>query len=623
MNTNTNSILGLRGNTVDTREDSTSNTNYNLTFCKNKKNQSLLYDTALNYNPSTETLTVPNISTSGPLNASTINITDTDTAGTYYITFVDDSGNTKTLRCDKTTTPLTYNPNTSTITATQFNGNASTSTQTLTIDSTPNNSDFLLTCITPTPSTYNQLLYTDITYNPQTEILKVGKLDNCFALTSSGSNLPILFIDHTATGKQFLYNNANFYYNPTLGEFLLQGNTTTQNISASQLTTTGDVGVGTASPSYKLDVYDTTSFHCKTAVRSNDQTLEISSYYQAGVGQHSYLQSRQEATQTNYSNLLLNPSGGNVGIGLTNPSSALQVQGLKATTPATRGIHLGEDTADGNNSIEICQGSGTTGYIDFTVTGSDNKGRILYNHTTNQLETYTNSGVLGLVINSAGFVGIGTASPTAKLNVSGNFSIRNPAGQTVISMINGLSGGVWNFFTNYATAFDNLHIQNAAGGGGVYMSPGDTFWRAISDDRLKHNEVEITNGLDVVMKLEPVFYDRSSKMLEADFNEDLDDLGMTYYKESGFIAQQVYTIDELKHIVDVGDEERPWSIQYPQIISYNTGAIQQLKREKDELEKKVLQLETENTNLNMKYDALLTRIMARIAELEAQTSSSS
>ena len=187
-NSNTNSVLGLRGNTVDTREDSTSNTTYNITFCKNKKNQSLLYDTAMNYNPSTETLTVPNISTSGPLNASTINITDTDTAGTYYLTFVDDSGNTKTLRCDKTLTPLSYNPNTGIFNAEKLNG------EFLTIDSTPINSDFLLTCITPTPSTYNQMLYTDITYNPQTNILKVGKLDNCFALTSSGGNLPILFL---------------------------------------------------------------------------------------------------------------------------------------------------------------------------------------------------------------------------------------------------------------------------------------------------------------------------------------------------------------------------------------------------------------------------------------------
>jgi hypothetical protein len=49
-----------------------------------------------------------------------LDITDTDTAGTYYITFVDDVGNTKTLRADKTTTPLTYNPNTANLQCCKF-----------------------------------------------------------------------------------------------------------------------------------------------------------------------------------------------------------------------------------------------------------------------------------------------------------------------------------------------------------------------------------------------------------------------------------------------------------------------------------------------------------------------
>jgi hypothetical protein len=83
------------------------------------------------------------------------------------------------------------------------------------------------------------------------------------------------------------------------------------------------------------------------------------------------------------------------------------------------------------------------------------------------------------------------------------------------------------------------------------------------------------------------------QMLDANFNGNLDELGYKYYKESGFIAQEVYEIPELKHIVDVGDEVMPWSIQYPQIIAYNTGAIQQLKKEKDELQNKVTQLENE------------------------------
>jgi hypothetical protein len=50
----------------------------------------------------------------------TISITDTNTAGTFYPTFVSGSGAGQTLRADINTTPLTYNPNTGMLTTTQF-----------------------------------------------------------------------------------------------------------------------------------------------------------------------------------------------------------------------------------------------------------------------------------------------------------------------------------------------------------------------------------------------------------------------------------------------------------------------------------------------------------------------
>lgn len=466
-NLNRNNILGeyqpFDIKTYTSDNDNVDNPLIFVEYSDNRK-QPLFRKSNLTYNPSTNTLNLVNLNVSGT--GPGIDITDTDINDTYYITFVDDVGNTETVNIDKTTTPLTYNPNTGILNVENLNG------QFLTIDSTSNNSDFLLTCITPTPSTYNQMLYTDITYNPQTKILKTGKIDNCFALTSSGSNLPILFIDHTSTGKQFLYNNANFYYNPTLSEFLLQGNTTTQNINCNNLTMTstdagssagpdlilyrnsaspaindyigeiqfkgrntdpadtiyakincvladassaggqsyiettllktgspilisrllttelqllngcglnvdsyiegkshcvieGKTAIGLAVGStltYKLDVYDTTSFHCKSAVRSNDQTLEISSYYQAGVGQYSYLQSRQEATPTNYSNLSLNPNGGNVGIGTTSPNPSFKLT-IAGKTRAD-GINIDYDCNHVNGSTNgssffTCRFAGT------------------------------------------------------------------------------------------------------------------------------------------------------------------------------------------------------------------------------------------------------------------------
>jgi collagen type VII alpha len=64
--------------------------------------------------------------------SSTITVTDTNTAGTYYPTFVSGTGANQILRADATTTPFTYNPNTGVLTATNFsgslNGNANTAT---------------------------------------------------------------------------------------------------------------------------------------------------------------------------------------------------------------------------------------------------------------------------------------------------------------------------------------------------------------------------------------------------------------------------------------------------------------------------------------------------------------
>ena len=99
-------------------------------------------------------------------------------------------------------------------------------------------------------------------------------------------------------------------------------------------------------------------------------------------------------------------------------------------------------------------------------------------------------------------------------------------------------------------------------------------------------------------------------MLGEDFNGNLEDLGIKYYKEIGFIAQEVYEIDELKHIVKVGDEEEKWGIEYSQIIPYNTAAIKELKIKNDALETKNNELENKVSTLETQLADVLTRLAA-------------
>jgi hypothetical protein len=72
-----------------------------------------------------------------------------------------------------------------------------------------------------------------------------------------------------------------------------------------------------------------------------------------------------------------------------------------------------------------------------------------------------------------------------------------------------------------------------------------------SDDRLKHNEVIITNGLDVIERLTPKFYQKTQVLLDTSYNGDLS--GYAWSHEAGLIAQEVLQISDLSFVVGGGD----------------------------------------------------------------------
>jgi len=62
-------------------------------------------------------------------NATTVSVADTDAATTFYPVFTSTGAGQKALLFDTITTPLSYVPSTSTLTATNFNGNATSATK--------------------------------------------------------------------------------------------------------------------------------------------------------------------------------------------------------------------------------------------------------------------------------------------------------------------------------------------------------------------------------------------------------------------------------------------------------------------------------------------------------------
>ena len=100
--------------------------------------------------------------------------------------------------------------------------------------------------------------------------------------------------------------------------------------------------------------------------------------------------------------LLLNPFGGDVGIGTTNPLGKLSIEGASATNYAT---HIVFNNTSGEKDFALGAG----------IHGSTNSGFGIIDRNTNNAFLYINNG---------GNVGINTSNPGSyKLNVNGTLKI--------------------------------------------------------------------------------------------------------------------------------------------------------------------------------------------------------
>jgi len=135
-------------------------------------------------------------------------------------------------------------------------------------------------------------------------------------------------------------------------------------------------------------------------------------------------------------------------------------------------------------------------------------------------------------------------------------------------------------YINYNTSL-NGHNFYVPAGKGIRLN-GSLIHSAPSDDRIKFNETLVSNGLDVINKVNIYKYD---KVYEIGHDPTKD----PYIKEVGVIAQEIQKIPELAQAVcinevppnDGNEDERfpngvPMSVYYDQIHSYHIKATQEL-----------------------------------------------
>ena len=198
-----------------------------------------------------------------------------------------------------------------------------------------------------------------------------------------------------------------------------------------------------------------------------------------------------------------------------------------------------------------------------------------------------------------------------------------------------MGGSSWNGSGFVMGGGEILPANNNGGAANnaIYFGSSSKRWKTLysqnaldtaSDDRLKHNEAEVADALGTINKLKLLKYDKTSQMLDADYNGDL--TGIPHVKELGFIAQDVLEIPELSFLVSVpGDPEEEISVgtdrvekrgegtyglDYQGIHNILVQAVQELSTKNDTLETKTAALETKTATLETQVAALLTRVTA-------------
>ena len=281
-------------------------------------------------------------------------------------------------------------------------------------------------------------------------------------------------------------------------------------------------------------------------------------------------------------------TGTNCGLALTNTVTSQSAQ--------SRGISVsGVHTATANSDNMYAYFSNPT-FGTVTFTGLTGIGVYLYTPTTTGSGTLANVYMLYIAQNVAtgGGVTVTNAYGVYQAGTDPNLFSGNVNVGSVIG------NSVWRLYTRGVTSDSTSQTfvcQNSSGylfyvrSDGLFGIPqigsftsasaanlytdGTFMYKSTSSKRYKSNIVDYARGIDDLMRLRPVSFNSISKH---------DDNRKTF---AGFIAEEV---DELgmKEYVTYDSDGRPDGLNYAQMTAILTKAVQDLKRQNDELAKRLV-----------------------------------
>ncbi|BCX15076.1 MAG: hypothetical protein KatS3mg088_759 [Patescibacteria group bacterium] len=349
----------------------------------------------------------------------------------------------------------------------------------------------------------------------------------------------------------------------------------------------GNVGIGTASPSEELYIqgsggtYGWVQLVLKGVsnaggglqlINNNNQTWELQSVYSAAATAPNdfVIYDRTNARYT----FTIDSSTGNVGIGTTNPTSKLKVDGggVSATHTSSVGMGSAVTGSNGGNGMSIASFDNSQA----STFGVGNRIRF---------------GGSGTNANVFGIYGVGDQL-YASINRLATFTVEGPANSGSQTRAIIPAGTAFSYYTDWPTGWGGgLATWDINSAGIRYSSLNQR-----SDIRLKKNIQYLketnyySNSLSLISKLKAIEFEWKDEKLKG--------------KQFGYIAQEV---QEIFPDLVLSDSNGYLGVNYISFIPFITNAIQEQQTQIEELKNNLINLNkdlslTSSGDLNITQD---------------------